>query len=492
MSKKTAGTWTQSQLTTSNLEKAIWPHAAASGNWLYVVGSSNDSLIKSNGIRNGVFFSRSNDGGASWIDNQIPFPLLDSVNMYRAGGNSYAISAHGNRVAVLFGDVGSDLTLVYSDNNGATWTKQVLFDWPIDNYNFAGELSSDTNGDLIPDTLWTNDGSHTLTISASDKIHVAFPVVRVYKVGGAGNTGYNFFYDSRLLYWNEGMAPDSIQELDGIFRLWHDCSGDSVFGLGGNYVGDAATDPDAIYNTIGTLTMPTISVSSSPEKVFIAYTTLMDNDTTTDAPGPNDWSGTSGYLNGQNFRDVMVVASDDNAASWTVPVNISRTGHFEETYPSMAENFSGNKLAVLYQADKEPGTLLQNEDIFDPYYKNIMVCHVLDIDSLINTLGVDPDAPCYQFELPLGTTTLAQAEGTISVYPNPVNDVVNVNVNLLSTSKQVVCQITDMTGRTVYSSTTANESSFHKAISLAGLASGNYVVHIRTDKGTYTEKIVKE
>jgi hypothetical protein len=118
MSTKTGGSWTNAAMTTSITNQAIWPHAAASGNWLYVIASPADSNLHTNGIRSGYFFSRSNDNGATWIDNMIPMPLVDSVGHYRGGGNSYSISANGSHVAVLFGDMATDLTLISSNDNG--------------------------------------------------------------------------------------------------------------------------------------------------------------------------------------------------------------------------------------------------------------------------------------------------------------------------------------------------------------------------------------
>ena len=99
--KKVAGSWTTTPLTTSAAKQAIWPHVATSGNWMYIVAASQDSNTKSNGIRFGYFFSRSSDNGATWIDNMIPMPMVDSIGHFRGGGNSYAISAQGSNVAIL-------------------------------------------------------------------------------------------------------------------------------------------------------------------------------------------------------------------------------------------------------------------------------------------------------------------------------------------------------------------------------------------------------
>lgn len=487
MSTKTGGSWTNAAMTTSITNQAIWPHAAASGNWLYVISSPADSNLHTNGIRSGYFFSRSNDNGATWIDNMIPMPLVDSVGHYRGGGNSYSISANGSHVAVLFGDMATDLTLVSSNDNGATWTKKIIWDWPLNHFDFASAAPTDTNNDAIVDTLFTNDGSQTMTMNAAGDVHVAFPLVRVYKTGA--NTGYNFFYTSYLAYWNS--VKDTVFQIDNIFSIYRDCDGDQQFGLGANYVGAAATDPDAIYNTIGLITMPSITLTSgAPEKILIAYTAVMDNDTTVDDFNHPFWLGAS-QLEGQNYRDVFVIGSQDGANTWTYPVNVSRTRHFEEVYPSMAENVGGNTLAVLYQGDIEPGTILQNSDLYDPSFQNLMICQSMLIDSIF-IVGADSTAPCGQVELPLAVNNFTAQAGIINVYPNPTTDVLNINMDLVATSKVVVYEIADITGKVVYSSTANNVKSELNKINIAGLATGPYVLKITTDSGIYTEKVIKQ
>lgn len=490
MATKSGGTWTTAPMTTSLTTQGIWPHSAASGNWLYVIVSPADSNFHTNGIRGGYYFSRSNDNGATWIDNMIPMPLVDSVGHYRGGGNSYAITANGSNVAVLFGDVGTDLTLVKSTDNGATWTKTVIWDWPINNYDFASATPTDYNNDAVVDTIWTNDGSHSMTMNAAGQVHVAFPLVRVYKTGA--NTGYNFFYSTLLAYWNETMAvqADSVMVVDNIFSIYRDCNGDNNFLVGQNYVGAATTDPDAIYNTIGLITMPQITTTTStPEKVLITYTAAMDADTTVDDFTHPTWLGASS-LEGQIYRDVFVVGTDDAGASWTYPVNISRTAHFEEVFPSVAETVSGNTLAVLYQGDIEPGTLLQNNDVYDPSYENMMICQMVNIDSIF-IVGADSTAPCGQMELGLAVNNLTAQEGSISVYPNPATDIVNINLNLVNASSVVVFEIADITGKVIYTQTKNNVKSDLNKISLSGLATGAYMLKVTTDAGVYSEKLIK-
>lgn len=487
LNKKSGSTWSTNQLTTTTTNAAIWPHIATSGNWLYVVTSPADSNLHTNGIRGGYYFSRSNDNGTTWINNMIPMPLVDSVGHYRGGGNSYSISAAGSHVAVLFGDVGSDLTLVKSDDYGATWTKKVIWDWPIDHFNFAGAIKSDYDNDGLADTILTNDGSHSVVIDTNGDVHAAFPLVRVYKDGST--TGYGFFYNTQLAYYNS--IADSVVSLDNTFWRIHDCDNDNAFGLGVNYTGDNATDPDAIYYTIGTLSMPSISiVHGTTNKVLIAYTRIMDSDTTEFATNPY-WIGSSS-LDGQNYRDVMVLGSDDNGASFTYPVNVSKSSHFEEAFVSTPEIIeSGNTFPILYQGDIEPGTLLGNEDFYEPTIENIFIVQKVNISDIF-TLGLDSTNACGQQEMPVGIKTVVSGiDGQISVYPNPTNDFVNASLKFVNAAS-VTLNVLDLTGKVVYTEQLNNVLNKTVKIPLTGFASGVYMLKAETSTGTITKKFIKE
>lgn len=489
MSKKTGGTWTTTTMTTNIINQPIWPHTAASGNWLYVIASPLDSNIYSNGIRNGYFFSRSSDNGATWIDNMIPMPLIDSVGHYRGGGNSYAISAQGAKVAILFGDIGTDLTLLTSADNGATWAKKVIWDWPLDNFDFAATAITDVDGDNIVDTLESNDGSETMVMDANGDVHVAFPVVRVYKTGA--NAGYNYFYTTALAYYNS--IVDSITVVDNIFNIHHDCDGDGQFGIGAHYGGSDVTTPGAVYNSLGTITMPSISiVSGTPQKVLIAYTAIMDNDTTVDDGVHMYWFGASEY-EGQNYRDVFVAVSPDNGNTWNpFPVNVSKTAHFEEAFVSTPEIITGADLNMVYQGDIEPGTIMQNDDKYDDVYKNFIIVQKVAISQLM-TLSMDSTSPCGQSDLPLGVKDIVNDKiGIIGLYPNPANDYINLNMRFLTTAAKVDIQITDLSGKRISGKTLYNVNEEITQLDTKGLASGLYIVKITTDKGTSIKRFIRE
>lgn len=481
--KKTGTTWGLNQLNVSNANKPIWPHAASAGNWIYLIASPSDSNTHTNGIRNGYFFSRSNDNGTTWIDDMIPMPKIDSVGHYRGGGNSYAISANKDVVSIVFGDMGSDLTLITSKDNGATWeAPKVILDWPLNNFDFAGTGSTDYDGNGV-DTIDCNDGSHSVVVDDDGVTHVAFPIIRVYKDGAS--TGYGFFYTSSLGYYNTDV--DSIAIVDNIFRLYRDCNGDNTFSIGENYTGSTATSPDAAYNTIGTITQPSISVTSGAnKKVLITYTAIMDADTTEDGTNPF-WFGSS-QLSGQNYRDVFVIGTEDGGLNWTYPVNITRSAHFEEAFASTPEVLTGTTLPVLYQADIEPGTIMQNADVYDPTFQNVMILQSVSIDDIF-TEGALATAPCGQSELPLGIKTIVSKNfDALKIWPNPASDLLHVDLPVNYSGSNSVCNIFDMTGRKVIEA----KLNSRKEINISSLTPGMYQVQVTGSNKSYTAKFVKE
>jgi len=491
ISKKSGSTWTNSVLSTSNTNQPIWPHTATSGNWMYVIASPSDSNIHTNGIRNGYFFARSNDNGASWIDNMIPMPLIDSVGHYRGGGNSYAISANGNNVAILFGDMGTDLTLLKSTDNGATWTKKVVWDFPINNFNFAAAAPTDdpTNGPGV-DTIFACDGSFSMVLDANGDVHAAFPILRVLKDGTT--TGYSYFaLTSRLVYYHGyASGADSLFLLDDIFDSWHDCDQANSVNFGDNYTSTATGD--AAYNSIGLLTQPSISiVPGSPQKVLVAYTSVMDNDTTVDDGIHPYWFGSSS-LEGQPYRDILVVGSADNGLNWTFPVNVSRTAHFEEAFVTTPEVVSGAKFPILCQADLEPGTIMQNDDTFEPEFQNFQILQQVDIADIF-TLGADTLSICNQSELPLGVRDIVNgSDGLVTVFPSPATDQIQVAMKFMNTASSVQVDVVDIAGRVVYSTSLKNVSEQTIAIPVASLSNGVYAVKLTNGNDLLVRKFVKE
>lgn len=483
LSEKVSGTWNTVTTSLTNTSTAIWPDLATSGNWMYLICGSQDSNTRTNGIRNGYFFSRSDDNGATWIDNMIPMPLIDSVGHYRGGGNSYSISARDSIVAICFGDFGTDLTMLTSRDYGATWDRTVIWDWPIDHYNPTN--ITDTNADNIEDTLYTIDGSFDLALDKDGEAHIAFPIIQIYN-DGPGVAGYTYRpYTSRIIYYNS--IGDSLLLADNIFALHHlGCDGDtSTFTAMTNYTSGTG---DAAYNTLSLLTMPQMSINETNNDVYITYTSVVDGDLTEIDIAHPYWFGTSG-LDGQPYRDVMVLVSTNNGGTFGYPVNITRTSHYEEVYPSVPERVAGPFLHVLYQGDIEPGNIMQNDDTYDSDFENWMIYQKVAISEIIAE-SANITAPCNQFELPLAINNVTELEnGQVNVYPNPAVDFITVDLELENTAKSVSYDLYDLTGRVISSVNHTNVSTDHVQINVQGISAGSYILKINADNAVSSHKI---
>jgi len=93
---------------------------------------------------------------------------------------------------------------------------------------------------------------------------------------------------------------------------------------------------------------------------------------------------------------------------------------------------------------------------------------------------------CEDFFVPMGYTGIwsNKAESTYTLYPNPVNDVLNIS-DISSVNK---IEISDVTGKTVYS-TEVNAPNI--SINTSNLSKGIYIVSFQNNKGVQTSKFVK-
>jgi Pyruvate/2-oxoacid:ferredoxin oxidoreductase gamma subunit len=77
----------------------------------------------------------------------------------------------------------------------------------------------------------------------------------------------------------------------------------------------------------------------------------------------------------------------------------------------------------------------------------------------------------------------------VSIYPNPVKDVLNVNVK--DFSGDVSVKVIDINGREVFTQKISNVNNSN-AINLSSLAAGIYVLKLQGENLNYSEKIILE
>ena len=131
-----SGAWTESNLP-GVVPWHLWPRAATGGtdnNTIHVVCVS--APVANGGTEHmgqdgALLYFRSPDQGATWDQVEVIIPGTEDGEYVGFDGDTYAISANGNKVAIaVFGDL-LDTFVLISDDNGDTWTK-----------NCAGRFSS--------------------------------------------------------------------------------------------------------------------------------------------------------------------------------------------------------------------------------------------------------------------------------------------------------------------------------------------------------------
>ena len=172
---------------------------------------------------------------------------------------------------------------------------------------------------------------------------------------------------------------------------------------------------------------------------------------------------------------------NSEATEWTTE-SIEMEG--ENVYPSLAQNVVNGKLNMIWHSDyfagNAGGSISQN----DP-----TKVFFTSIDA--NQLGVMNNTE----EIPQGlwTDPTGIADNTLSgmkLYPNPATD--NVTVAFAATeSANATLSIYNLMGQQVYAeSIVVNEGNNMVRINTSAFQAGVYMVNIKTNKGTSTQKLI--
>ncbi|MBK8567890.1 MAG: T9SS type A sorting domain-containing protein [Saprospiraceae bacterium] len=345
-------TWTEHILPTNVPAGNVWAKIAAGGpdgNSLHVVamtfGSGFDGGAIYNGMDNHPLYWRSNDSGQTWDKQDIVLPGADSSQYLSINSESYTIEARGETVAIAITPYFGEMLLFKSENNGDSWTKQVIYDFPLDKWNgevyYNDNLPTDPNA---PDSLFifSTDGSNSIVIDENSNAHVFFN--HMYWRGNPADTSYTLDLGTNgIAYWNEQSQTISI------IAGGEDWDGDSEITLGGN--------PDNYrYGNSGVTAFPnaTIDEEGNLYLVFMAFHELF-----TDADG-------------LTYRHIFITKSVDGGETWSAPFDLineditDEPGFIEAAYPAIPAH-TGDAIQLIYQQDYIPGLTAANVTVPDQF-----------------------------------------------------------------------------------------------------------------------------
>jgi hypothetical protein len=472
-----SGAWTQSSIPNTTASVDWWPKFTAGG----ANGHSFHAIWQGTGVNSGpLYYSRSTDDGVTWSPKAELPGYIWGTDVFAVSADCYSIDARGDVIAIVAGDFGSDLVLFKSTDNGTTWTKRIIDEFPIPLYD-GSTMNTDTNADGIADTLWTTASDETVLIDNNNKVHVFYGRTRAIEAPGA--TGLSYFQTQDIAYWNEDHPDRSFAFLAGV----PDVDGDGVIttpmGCGG----------DTLENAVGYYSTGLVAFISSPKASVdannVIYLSYMAADETSDTA-----------IYHQMFMHPYLIKSADGGVNWTNPtdsaydvLNASQpsfAASYDGAFPNIARNADGF-VHMVYQRDFAPGTTLSGTGF---------PCELANNNEASNEIvyaGIPvSDIPTGTFQptwnVVSGISTISNSTFSISTnYPNPFRGKTSVDLNL-NMAADVTVEVSDLLGRVLSFQKYNNYGAgTHKlTIDATTFASGIYTYKVKAGNDAVTKKMV--
>ncbi len=452
--------WSESVVPSAVPGGMVWPmHAAGGtgGNSIHLIAVTLATDFGGQiyeGLNQHLLYYRSQDGGATWDINDQIIEGCDSTYYDIIEAETYSIDANGNTIAIAVFQIWGDIILLKSTDNGETWTRTVVNDFPLDKYVInSGYTEDDIPLDILaPGTLaiGTTDGSGTVVVDHNNMVHLFYGNLYV-EDSNLTNTNTEYYPNtSGLKYWNESMPENTsvliadLQDFDGSGGIE---IGDQAFG---EYGGAMTSRPSAGID--------------DDNRLFVCYENIREDYFHED--------------DAQHFRHLFITSSDDNGASWSEPVDLlDNTCEFssliESVYPSMAKKVD-EFIHFTYISDFRPGLGAWTEE--DPVDEAKVVFASVDKNSF----------------QPVATYDVGQTSGhSLTAFPNPAGERVTLQLKLTQNS-QVQVELTDQLGRSVYFKDFDRQSAglFITSVNVNDLPTGVYFVNVHFDNGTISQKII--
>ena len=173
--KYSEGAWVASEIPNDTPFGLLWPRSAAGGpdgNTIHVIGLTTPGGALGGeayeGVDGNLLYYRSLDGGETWDIADQTFEGIDSTTYAFISADNYTLVARDETIAmVVFGEWG-DIALFKSTDNGSSWSKTVISDFPLDGYviNSGYTIDDIPEDPFAPDSLaiYTSDGSGSAVI----------------------------------------------------------------------------------------------------------------------------------------------------------------------------------------------------------------------------------------------------------------------------------------------------------------------------------------
>lgn len=459
--------WLESDIPHVPVPGVVWPRIAvggADGNTIHAIGltlpGANGQIYQ--GVDGHVLYYRSTNGGLSWDIVDMVLPGLDSSQMLGHSADAYAIDANGENVVVAVFGQWSDVAVWKSGDNGMSWERSVVNDFPFLKYQTD---SGYTPADLPPDpfrpdslAILTSDFSGAVILDNDNMAHVFYGLMYVSDADFTdGGTNY-FPGTSGIAYWNETHGEDSIRVIADVI----DYDGNGTYDV-------ASIDDIATYFTSLT-TFPSVGIDNQG-RLFLAYSAVVENYWKEDA-NPSL----------QHYRHIFAIASQDNGATWTEPLDLINDEissdpdlipAIEAVFPSVARHVDA-QMHMIWQFDFEPGMSVRGDS--DPAENNFISYVALDLEAF-------------------GFTNTEEAKLTpiqLELKPNPATSFVNLDFELPATAS-VELTLYNLMGQAMSHTDlgTKSQGMHSTTLDLSTLSKGVYLLKVKAGNSLVTKKLIK-
>jgi len=468
MAKRPAsgGAWVHKEVPSATTQ--FWSRAAgggSNGNTLHVISTSmpvgnGGTLFQ--GMDGVVLYWRSQDGGATWDIQDMLLPGIDSTMFTGTDVEGYAIDANGNNVAIFINNTWNDCLLYISSDNGTTWTKRVVNDFPLVKYVVNTGYDSLS---LPPDpgrpandpyAIFTSDGTADVLVDDAGFVHCWYGATYV-SDADLTDTGWTFYPGSNIgiVYFNSLMDDNS-----GVISGY--CPD-----INGNMVLDVT---DISNYGIGLSSHPAASIDADGN-LYLVYSTVHEE--------------YLDFVNNLNFRQPFIVGSQDFGATWTDPLPVldpvllgtdeSDIPFLEAVFNSSAK-LADSKVHTIFQADYAPLTFLNSPTV--------------DTESGDNSIRYVGYPTAWVFGMSKTENVPVEAL-SFKVTPNPANDRIAIQFNS-DRSQESWIEMYDIYGKSVRSTPPVTVGAGVGTINIntGDLPTGIYIARLNLGNSFATQKVI--
>ena len=477
----------------------LWPSLASSGNIIHLIAcTESDAGYLYNGIQTCLVYYRgtfnASNNTISWEDPRI-VGNVTAAEVSSFSGDAYAIAAKNNTVAIVSAATSSDVFLWKSTDNGVNFTKSTVFQHPYPGFNEATTL--------VVDTPYVSDGSCAVAIDDNGKAHVSFGITRMLN-DAVGDGSWSYFPGVvGMLYWNENQQPILNSTANTL-------EPDNIAAAGYTVIKRSDLNADGgAYWSAGDVSLPSygVAVVSMPQiiaegnNVYLVYTELLDwpfLDVNNSAyyRGVFATKSTDG---GANFGNVSWLSYnkdcyyvDDWGWAQDTGYTISDMSEYiynegENVFPVVAPKVVNGKIVMTWQTDYKAGCEIKESSVsMAGEQSNI---YFLSIDA--NDIGVYNNTD--EVSQGLWIDPYAVNNRVISgmkMYPNPASESVNITFSSEESANAVI-SVMNLMGQTVYTENVDIHEGYNFVnLSVNQFTSGVYMVNVKTDRGTSTQKLI--